>query len=283
MKARFENRKMSGRSHTSAHKYENLHNLPHWHMEYELIFADYGSAKVTVNSEQYHLKRGHCLFIGSGEVHNIQSLTESRISVIKIEKKLVDSAFDGKMPVCPLIRTDSPLASLFDELAEEYTADMAFGALVGDCLILKALAMLFRCCELRKTQSTGGNEKYKALLTQIEERYADITFDEAAEFMCYSKPYFSRYFSSMTGMTFSAYLNIIRVAEAVSMIGEGRYSITEIAHATGFGTIRHFNRVFRELTGYSPRELPEEYVFIQYRADAASEGFDPTLSAPAIL
>lgn len=34
----------------------------------------------------------------------------------------------------------------------------------------------------------------------------------------------------------------------------------EAALAAGFGTIRSFNRVFKQLTGFTPRELPDNYV-----------------------
>lgn len=283
MIAKFEKRNLSQHSHISAHKYENLHNLPHWHMEYELVFCDFGSARVTVGSEQYILEKGQCLFISSGEVHNIQSLSDSMISVIKIERKLVDDAFEGKIPVSPLIKTDLSLEEIFDELYDEIKNNQAFSTVVCDCLILKTLAFLLRNCEMDIRQESGGSEKYKALLRLIEERFADITFEEAAEFMCYSKPYFSRYFSVVTGMTFSSYLNIIRVAEAVSMLEEGKLTVSEIALASGFGTIRHFNRVFRELTGYSPCKLPKGYTFIRYRSGGETDGFDPTLSSPAIM
>lgn len=282
MAAKFENRTL-GTSHVSAHKYENLVNLPHWHMEYEFIFADCGSARVTVSSDQYMLREGHCMFIGSGEMHNIHSSPDSVISVIKIDQRLIDSAFEGRTPTCPLIETELPLLEVFSEISCELRNGQEFGSVVCDCLILKTLAHLFRSCDMRIRQVSEGNEKYKALLRMIEERCADITFAEAAKFMCYSKPYFSRYFAGITGMTFTAYLNIIRIERAVSLIHEKRFCMTEIAHAAGFGTIRHFNRVFKELTGFAPSEVPENYVFIQYRKTASSEGFDPTLSEPAIM
>ncbi len=283
MIAKFEKRNLLQYGHISAHKYENLRNLPHWHMEYELVFCDSGSAKITVGNESYVLKKGHCLFIGSGEVHSIQSLTESVISVIKIEPRFIDNIFEEKTPASPLIKTNLSLEDVFDELYNENQKNHTFSTVICDSIILKTLAFLFKNCDMRKKQKTGGSEKYKALLKLIEERYADITFEDAADFMCYSKPYFSRYFARITGMSFSSYLNIIRVAEAVSLIEEGRLSITEIAHASGFGTIRHFNRIFKEITGFSPKNLPENFVLIQYRKSVSSEEFDPTLSSAAIM
>ncbi len=283
MLARFEGKTLTGNSHISAHKYESLQNLPHWHMEYELVFCDSGSARVNISGEQYDLTEGHCLFIGSGEIHNIVAAAGSMVSVIKMERRLVEVAFDGKVPICPLIYTGLPLTDIFAQLAAELQEKKAFSGVICDCMAVQLLAQLLRGIPLKCCKDSSDNVRYKNLLSYIETHYADITFSEAATFMCYSKPYFSRYFSAMTGMTFSSYLNIIRIAEAVSMISEKTFTMTEIAHATGFGTIRHFNRVFRELTGFSPSCLPEDYVFVRYRQNASAEGFDPTISAPAIL
>ncbi len=283
MLAKFEKLTLDDAVHISVHKYQNLRNLSHWHIEHELVFCDYGIAKISVGSEQYTLEKGHCLFVASGMIHNINTITESVVSVIKIEQELIDDTFGGLVPVCPLIETDLPLDDVFNRLHSEIIGNKRFGSVVCDCTILETLSLLFRNCPMTERSMASTGEKYKALLSLIDQRFADITFDDAAEFMCYSKPYFSRYFSIMTGMTFSSYLNIIRVSEAVVMLKEGRLTVSEIAHASGFGTIRHFNRVFKELTGYSPCKLPNDFVFIRYRRHDNTDGFDPTLSAPAIL
>ena len=110
-----------------------------------------------------------------------------------------------------------------------------------------------------------------------------MTFDEAAEFMCFSKPYFSKYFRKMSGMTFSEYLNIVRVSAAVKMLSRGNMAIGEAALAAGFGTIRSFNRVFKQLTGCTPRELPKEQIFIESGMSAIEKGFDPTLGVTRVL
>ena len=53
--------------------------------------------------------------------------------------------------------------------------------------------------------------------------------------------------------------------------------------ACGFNTIRNFNRVFKELTGYTPRTLPKDYRFIRSLKEYKDNGFDPTLHGSEIL
>ena len=82
-------------------------------------------------------------------------------------------------------------------------------------------------------------------------------------------------------MPFTRYLNIVKVSAALEMLSAGEMSVTEIADACGFGTIRSFNRVFKELTGTIPTIAQGDAVIIR---DVLSDGgFDPTLSCTVQL
>lgn len=101
--------------------------------------------------------------------------------------------------------------------------------------------------------------------------------------MHFSRPYFSKYFVTHTGMTFSHYLNTVRVAHAAELLREEKHTVTEISGLCGFNTIRNFNRVFRDLTGYTPSNLPKDYTFTYLLKEYADSGFDPTLAGTEVL
>ena len=122
---------------------------------------------------------------------------------------------------------------------------------------------------------------FSLICDKISNEYRTITFDEAAKYMYFSKPYFSKLFHNIFGMTFSQYLNTVRVASAIEKIKQGDMSITEISADCGFNTIRNFNRVFKDLTGYSPNNLPADYVFLY--SLQKGYGLDPTLNCTKIL
>jgi transcriptional regulator GlxA family with amidase domain len=84
-------------------------------------------------------------------------------------------------------------------------------------------------------------------------------------------------------MTFTKYLNSLRVIEAIKRLSEKKKSVTEISIECGFGTIRNFNRVFKEITGYSPKSLPSKFSISVAIKDSANMDFDPTLSTTIIL
>ena len=90
----------------------------------------------------------------------------------------------------------------------------------------------------------------KNLLYDIDENVENYSFEKAVSYMHMSDAYFSRFFKKISGMTFSQYLNHIRVNKAIDLIRSGEQSMTEISRLCGFDTIRNFNRVFRQITGY---------------------------------
>ena len=72
MLANFEKRAYNGTERVWTGRYRNLHNLPHWHLENELICVEQGQATVSHNHQEYLLTKGDAIFLGSGEIHYIK-------------------------------------------------------------------------------------------------------------------------------------------------------------------------------------------------------------------
>jgi xylan 1,4-beta-xylosidase len=125
---------------------------------------------------------------------------------------------------------------------------------------------------------------YKNLLNQIDESFEYITFSEAADFMGLSDTYFSMLFKKICGMTFSQYLNVVRIEKAIGLInGEEKIPISEIAVKCGYSSIRHFNRMFLQETGYSPKQLPIHYRLDVKPIKTVKDAFDPTLEESRLV
>lgn len=283
MIAKYEQSDLDGNIRISVRSYENLQNLPHWHMECELIYAEKGSAEIMSENTVYMLDEGRCIFIKSGAVHYIKAEENSVISVMKLMPEVISSSVGNKIPACPLIEENYPIKPVFDKIRQELTEKGRYYDIICSSLAEFLIAEVFRGEKTEQAADKSDNTSYKRLLQLIDERYADITFDEAADFMCFCKPYFSKFFKKMSGMTFSEYLNIVRVSESVKMLAEKNLSAGEISAAVGFGTIRSFNRIFKKYTGFSPRELPEDFIFIGGKNHSDNNGFDPTLPVSKML
>jgi AraC-like DNA-binding protein/quercetin dioxygenase-like cupin family protein len=69
-----------------------------------------------------------------------------------------------------------------------------------------------------------------------------------------SKATFSRRFFAYTGKTFTQFLNEVRIGYVCQRLAETADSISDIAFASGFHNLAHFNRMFRRHRGISPTE-----------------------------
>jgi len=61
-------------------------------------------------------------------------------------------------------------------------------------------------------------------------------------------------------MSFPAYLSSVRVKNAIRLLADEKLSITDCAFLAGFQSTTTFNKAFRELTDYSPREYRKMYI-----------------------
>jgi len=90
----------------------------------------------------------------------------------------------------------------------------------------------------------------------VDEHYSEeISLEKAASQAAMEKTYFSFFFRKKVGVTFSSWLQYLRVAKAMSMMEQMDYSITEVAFAVGFQELSTFQKAFKKWTHLTPREF----------------------------
>ena len=284
MSAKHELRKYDGDEKVWVGKYRNSHNLLHWHYDCELIYVERGSIDVFCCGKTYLLTPGKAMFIQSGEIHYMKAREETYLLVFIFDDSLMKAAAGGKRLASPLLSDAYTIPETYREVRSELISKKAFYAKEANAMVYKLLLDILRGEELTEQSSVTetGLKTLKFLLDDVEEKYADYTFERAVRFSGFSEAYFSRLFHRQMGMTFSQYLSNVRIRHAVMIMrSEPDATITELSIRTGFATIRNFNRMFRNVTGYAPRELPEDYQF-EDRYDYA-EGSDPTLEGCTLV
>ena len=85
-----------------------------------------------------------------------------------------------------------------------------------------------------------------------------IKLDEVANIAHMSPTAFCRYFKQHTRKTYSQFLNEIRVGQACKLIIDDNSTIAQVCYLTGFNNISNFNRQFKKITGYTPRDYIKE-------------------------
>lgn len=89
---------------------------------------------------------------------------------------------------------------------------------------------------------------------------SDIKLEDIAQHANMSAQAFCRYFKKHTRLTFVSFLNEVRINEACKKLADGTFdSISTVAYHCGFNSIANFNRVFKTITGKSPRDYIREF------------------------
>ena len=286
MESIHERNTLSESTNISCIRYRNLKNISHFHSEYELVYLNEGNAVVTVDENIFHLSTDQCVFIGGNRIHCIVADEHTIITVLKISSSFFEKRFSSRGLASPFIDNSSYVKGFLEQILCEVRHGSDFGSLMTDSMTTQLLVTLFRSnptAENSILQSSNSKSHilYQRINRKIVTEYQSITFKEMAEYMHFSEPHFSKVFHGIFGVTFTQYLNTVKITAAIEKMKDTKMSMTEIALSCGFNTIRNFNRVFKNLTGFSPNTLPPDFVFLYRLQDGY--GLDPTLSCTVIL
>lgn len=260
-------------------KYRNSHNLLHWHYDCEFVYVEKGEIDIFCERKKHTLRAGEALFTDSGQMHYQRARVPDTVLIVIVFDSGILPFWEDVQLADPKLSGRYPIPQYYRRLKEVISSRERFFGEEARCIAEEMMIGVFRGePTVRRLGSDRTEAAFKRLLEDVEERCADYTFADAVSFMGMSDAYFSRYFKAVTGTTFSQYLNYVRVDRAVRLLHSRKeMTMTEIAEACGFATIRSFNRTFRELTGTTPTRLPEDYTFGERYSAPSDSAFDPTL------
>ena len=133
--------------------------------------------------------------------------------------------------------------------------------LAADCspLLLKArlFDLLHSLCENRPQENEDG--EFRAILPAVRyiEKHLDETISVSAlANMCFlSESYFRSKFREYTGMSPTEYHKQLRIAKAQELLESSLWTVDLVAEKLGFCDTSHFYKVYKKVTGKTPREL----------------------------
>ncbi|MBA3704867.1 MAG: helix-turn-helix transcriptional regulator [Bacteroidetes bacterium] len=89
----------------------------------------------------------------------------------------------------------------------------------------------------------------------FEQSHRAISVDEVAAIANMSIPSFCRYFKLHTRKTYIEFLNEIRINNAYMLLQQEDSGIADVCYRVGFNNLSNFNRIFKKITGHTPREF----------------------------
>jgi len=150
-------------------------------------------------------------------------------------------------------RMESCLALLVKELFHNET---------GSYYIRKGL--LFRIFRLLSTEyefSLSREQRktmnwiiFEEISDYMKQHYSHVTITDLCNEFHFQEDYFNRMIRNKTGMTYSAYLQQIRLEKAATLLLRSQLTIDEICEAVGYKNKGFFYKIFKEKYGMKPAE-----------------------------
>lgn len=101
----------------------------------------------------------------------------------------------------------------------------------------------------------SGNTLTRKILYYIREHYREeISVQTASEHLGISSVHLGRLMQKELSVHFTEYVNQLRIEQAKKLLAQGGMKVYEIAEYVGYSSTEYFSRVFKKMTGVSPKE-----------------------------
>lgn len=253
--------------------YENISFVAHWQKEIEFIYVRSGEASFHVADHSFTAHAGDLVICESGQIHYSDSYnTRNLLDFLIFDTNIISSRFQNPHFKTPLITAaelkeycllDS-LERLFTLIPKEldkkqpYYKDIVTAAIREFWFLLKRnLPRVEKANDI--SRRVRMLEEFQEVLDYIDKHFfEDLTLDQVSSMMHFSPSHFSKTFKKLMGMNYITYVNMVRIEQAIQRLNTGQHRMIDIALECGFTNIRSFNRVFKEITGYTPTEFSSQ-------------------------
>lgn len=109
-----------------------------------------------------------------------------------------------------------------------------------------------------KTEPKGTSLIQKSILFINENYKKDLTLNNVAELVHLNASYFSTLFKKELGLSFSSYLNKVRVEKSKFLLKNSTLAISDIALEVGFEDQSYFTKVFKSVAQMTPKEYKQK-------------------------
>jgi AraC-like DNA-binding protein len=235
--------------------------IPHWHENIELLFFKKGDAMVIIDNSFITAKPGDIAVVNSNHFHNIVAIDgEINYYCLIIDKEFCrEFDFDTEEYFLNSLIYDESAQKIFDEIVAEFDKKDTYYKSAIKSSIISLLTYLYRNY---KSDTVGFDYKFqssqinmvKDSIKFVQTHYqSQISIDDIAKEVGYSKYYLLHNFKKITGYTVISYINFFRCIKAKKLIGQSK-GISEVALACGFENQSYFTKTYKKYMGVVPSQ-----------------------------
>lgn len=167
-------------------------------------------------------------------------------------KKILSSiGLTQESPIFKCDQGDKLKKYVFDMLEHNYSNQSDSYRLMG---MLYLFLSVIAESQKTKIEAPSGNTYVNHAVSYIQNHYSvPVTIEEISDYVGINRSYLSTLFKEYTGMSPIKYLQNFRITRAQHMLTVTDIPIESIALSCGYQTAEAFHKIFRQITGMSPK------------------------------
>jgi AraC-like DNA-binding protein len=245
----------------------------------EVLFVLGGKVWVETGKDSYRLVEADVLLLSRQELIRIRpdaGQEECLLFVLRAAPGFLSFAFGDAAPAftynstIPGSQDCAMLRSLLAETACHGMAESDGNELLFRSDLFRLLHELKRnFSEVEGKKDEDDEKKRERMITAyINKNYREpLTLDKLAKKLALTPQYLSRYFKKFFGVNFHAYVNKIRLENALKDLVLSDATVTTIAYDNGFPNLSSFIKELRDHTGTSPTEYRKTHKISEQEND----------------
>ena len=232
----------------------------HFHSGIEICIVEEGKVEALVNNSKKNLEKGDVAIALSYDSHRYVSDNDARYCVIILPEDICDKFYtvmQTKKLSSQFICNSACNARILEYISH-IKKDSA-NELLRLGYVYLILGFIKDWLSSESLKDNSDSELLSRLLLYIHKSYnKKLTLNSISKTFGYHPAYISAYFKSCVNISLIRYINVIRLKNAVLLMQQSKYTVTQIAMDCGFSSTRTFYRVFRQEFGCSPKEYKEK-------------------------
>lgn len=247
----------------------------HWHNAIEIMYIFEGEVDVTVNNQTTALLPGDVYLIDSAIPHSTKSVRGNAAVLIQLPYPLLEKyipnigslnfSFDSHT-TDSIIRTKIlKLTDVIKQMQVVFEINPDGGILRFNSLVYELLYQLYHHFGriIPDDQIRKDNKNFKRIelvLKYSNAHYSEpISLSEIASVACFQEEYFCHFFKKNMGVTYTQYLNELRLSHIYNDLIGTELPLKDILDKHGFTNYKLFRKMFYEDFCMTPMQYRKLY------------------------
>lgn len=243
---------------------KNIKNLigHHYHKDAEILKVVSGSVRICTGTKQYLLKENDIIFFSPFSIHGGEAETDvAEICALTFDPSILKNEADysyTRDTHC-VFRIDHPqnreINKVFDDMLLAYRNKSSAYRLRITAGLMLLSGLLIECNFLLTDNNELMKKRTLPAIEYIKENYSkEIHISELSSMLNFCPDHFIRIFKKENKKTPFEFIMDHRIEEALKLLLDNQYSVSEIANMTGFSSSSHFIKVFKKKLSTTPNK-----------------------------